>query len=132
MSGTVEDLVREAYERFNAGERDPVSELWHPDAEYVPDRRDPEPAPYRGLNAITGVFRSWVDAYPDLRVEPLQMRSVEDRVFVWARFLGHGAASEVAIDMERAQVYTLENGKIRRVEEYFDQKEALEAAGLSE
>src|SRR5262245_1575859 len=132
MSQQVEDLVRSAYDRFNAGEREPIPDLWERDAEYVPDRKEPEPAPYLGLDAIAGVFRSWVDAYPDLRVEPLEIRSTADRVFVWARFVGHGAGSGVAIDMERAQVYTVIEGKIRRVEEYFERPEALEAAGLQE
>ncbi len=132
MSQAPEDVVRSAYERFNAGERDPLPDLWHHDAKWIPDRRDPEPAPYLGLDAISGVFRSWVEAYPDLRVDPLEMRATGERVFAWVRFSGHGAGSRVAIDMERAIVYTVERGKVRLVEEYFDRAEALEAAGLRE
>ena len=98
MSQAPEDVVRSAYERFNAGERDPLPDLWHHDAKWIPDRRDPEPAPYLGL----------------------------------VRFSGHGAGSRVAIDMERAIVYTVEREKVRPVEEYFNRAEALEAAGLSE
>jgi ketosteroid isomerase-like protein len=127
MSRSPEDVVRSGYERFNAGDRDPIPELWHSDAAYIPDRRDPEPAPYSGLEAITGVFRSWVDAYPDLRVDPLEIRAAGKRVFVWARFHGQGATRWVAIDMERAQVYTVEQAKILQVEEYFDRDEALKA-----
>jgi hypothetical protein len=78
------------------------------------------------------VFHSWVEAYPDLRVEPLEIRQSDNQVFVWARFLGHGAASGVPIDMERAQVWTIEDAKIRRVGEHLDRSEALEAAGLTE
>jgi ketosteroid isomerase-like protein len=132
MSQENVDLVRSGYDRFNAGEREPPLELWHVDAEYVSDRRDPDPATYHGVGAIAGVFNSWVEAYPDLRVEPLEIRESDNHVFVWARFLGHGAGSGVAIDMERAQVWTMEDAKIRRVEEHFDRAEALEALGLSE
>jgi ketosteroid isomerase-like protein len=132
MSQENVEIVRSAYERFNAGEREPSPELWHLDAEYISDRRDPDPATYRGLAAIARVFRSWVDAYPDLRVEPLEIRASGHRVFVWTRFSGHGAGSEVPIDMERAQVWTVEDAKIRQAEEYFDSDEALEAAGLRE
>ena len=122
--------MRSEYERFNAGERDPSPDAWHPEAKWVPDSRDPEPAPYLGPEAIAGVFRSWVEAYPDLRVDPLEMGSTGERVFVWVRFSGHGAGSGVTIDMERAIVYTVKQGKVRRVEEYFDRAQALEAAGL--
>src|SRR5262245_56456642 len=132
MSQAPETVVRSGFERFNAGERDPSPELWHHDARWVPDRRDPEPAPYLGLDAITGVFRSWVEGYPDLRVDPLETRATGGRVFAWVRFSGHGASSKVAIEMERAIVYTVERGRIRLVEEFFDRYEALEAAGLSE
>ena len=131
MSQENVELVRAAYERFNAGDRAPSPELWHSDCEYVSDRRDPDPATYRGLAAITRVFHSWVDAYPDLRVEPLEILASGQRVFVWTRFSGHGAGSGVPIDMERAQVWTLEGGKIRRAEEYFDRAEGLEAVGLT-
>ena len=96
------------------------------------DRRDPDPATYRGLDAIGKVFRAWVDAYPDLRVEPLEIRASGHRVFVWMRFEGHGAESGVPIDMERGQACTVEDAKIWRVEEYFHRADAVAAAGLRE
>jgi hypothetical protein len=34
--------------------------------------------------------------------------------------------------MELAEIWTLEGGRIRRIEEYFDRAEALDAVGLSE
>jgi ketosteroid isomerase-like protein len=51
---------------------------------------------------------------------------------VWVRFSGHGAGSGVPIDMELAHVVTVEAGKVRRVEEYTERADGLEAAGLSE
>jgi len=121
--------VRLGYDRFNEGGRE-VSELWHVDGEYINARGDPEPAIHRGFDAIARVFRTWFEAYPDLRVEPLEIRPSGDQAFVWVRFSGHGAGSGVPIDMERAHVWTVEEGKIRRIEEYFDRAEALEAVGL--
>jgi ketosteroid isomerase-like protein len=53
-------------------------------------------------------------------------------VFVWVRFSGHGADSGVAMEMKLAHVLTLEGQKMRRLEEYFDRDEALEAVGLRE
>ena len=47
-------------------------------------------------------------------------------------YSGHGAESGIAMDMELAEVWTLEGGRIRRIEEYFDRAEALAAVGLSE
>jgi ketosteroid isomerase-like protein len=137
MSEAVEDLVRLGYEGFNA-ERTVASgfwvtsRFWHEDGEYVNARDDPEPAIHRGLDAINRIFLTWFEAYPDLRVEPLEIRSIGNRAFVWVRFSGHGAGSGVPIEMERAHIWTVEDGKIRRIEEYMDRDEALEAAGLRE
>jgi len=75
------------------------SRPWHPDAEHINARGDPEPATHRGLRAIASVFESWVEAYPDLRVEPLEIRSEGDRAFAWVRFSGHGAGSGLAMHM---------------------------------
>jgi ketosteroid isomerase-like protein len=132
MSQENVEIVRSGYERFNAGETEPPRDLWHLDGEYVPDRGDPDPGTHHGLAAIAKVYKSWTEAYPDLRVEPLEIRPSGNRVFVWVRFFGHGAGSGVAIDMERAQVWTVEDAQIRRCEEFFDRHRALEAVGLSE
>jgi ketosteroid isomerase-like protein len=54
------------------------------------------------------------------------------KFFVWVRFVGHGAGSGLPVEMEVAHVVTFRDGKIARVDEYYDRAEALEAAGLSE
>jgi ketosteroid isomerase-like protein len=48
------------------------------------------------------------------------------------RFTGHGADSGIAMEMELAHVVALGGGRTRRIKEYFDRAEALEAAGLPE
>ena len=126
------DFVLDGYARFNAGERRPELWFWHPDAEYRAAREDPDSAAHRGIEAIRKQFASWFDAYPDLRVEPVEAKANGDRVFLWVRFTGHGAASGAPLVMELAHVYTLRDGKASRCVEYMDRAEALEAVGLSE
>jgi ketosteroid isomerase-like protein len=130
MSREIEDLVRSAYAWFNREKEPPP--IWLPDGEFINARDDPDHAIYRGIDAIRKQHQGWVDSYPDLRVEPVEIRANGDRVFVWVRFSGHGADSGVAMDMELAHVLTFEGDKLRRQEEYFDRAEALEAVGLSE
>src|SRR5205807_9972455 len=114
----------------NAGERVPNADTWHVDAEYIPSRNDPDFAVHRGLDAVRKQFQSWVGTYPDLRVEPVEIRVNENRVFVWGHWSGHAGGSGVPIEMTLAQVWTVVGGKIRRCEEYFDRDEALVVAGL--
>jgi ketosteroid isomerase-like protein len=130
MSQETEELVRLGYEEFNR-EKGPPS-TWLPDGEFINSREDPDHGVYRGIDAITRQHQAWFDAYPDLHVEPLEIRANGDRVFVWVRFTGHGADSGAAMEGELAHVLTLEGGKTRRIEEFFDRAEALEAVGLEE
>ena len=125
----VEELVRSGYEYFNR-EREP-SPMWLPDGEFINSREDPDHATYRGIEAIRKQRQGWFDAYPDLHVEPLEIRVNGERVFVWTHFSGHGADSGVAMDMELAHVLTItDDGRTRRIEEFFDRGEALAAAGI--
>ncbi len=125
------DFLRDGYARFNAGERTAELWFWHPDAEYHAAREDPDAAVHRGIDAIRAQFTSWVDAYPDLRIEILEARAAGDDVFLWVRFTGHGAASGIPLEMELAHVYTVRDGRAARVVEYTDRGEALAALGLA-
>ena len=63
------ERVREQYARYNAGERVPGRWFWHDDAEYHTAREDPDHAAHRGIDAIGKLFASWLEAYPDLRLD---------------------------------------------------------------
>ncbi|MDP9270872.1 MAG: nuclear transport factor 2 family protein [Chloroflexota bacterium] len=135
----VEDIIRGAYAKFNRAKPDTSGEgklasldFYHPDAVYVNDANDPDPGIHRGIGAVREQVRRWVEAYPDLQVEPLEIQTNGDQAFVWVRFSGHGAESGVPIDMELAHAVTVKDGKVLRVEEYSNRADGLEAAGLRE
>src|SRR5690242_6476810 len=115
-------FVHDGYVRFNAGEplAPLVPQYYHADAEYHVAREDPDSAVYRGIAAITKQMESWIEAYPDLKLEPSNIKANGDQVFVWVRFAGHGAESALPIEMEVAHVITIRDGKFARVEEYYD------------
>jgi SnoaL-like domain len=70
--------VREQYARYNAGERAPGRWFWHEDAEYHTAREDPDHAVHRGIDGIGKLFASWLEAYPDLRLEIQQAEARGD------------------------------------------------------
>lgn len=123
-----ESLVRDGYAWLNR-EREPPP-TWLADGEFINSREDPDHASYKGIDAIRKQHQGWFDAYPDLQVEPLEIRANGDIVFVWTRFTGHAAATGMALEMEVAHVVTVDGGMTRRIEEFFDREEALAAAGL--
>lgn len=126
------ELVRYAYERFNERELHEHWRVWHDDGEYHVSRDDPDSTIHRGKEALQRHYASWLEAYPDLRVEPMEVRASGDKVFAWVHFSGSGAASDLPIEMELAHVLTVREGKIARLAEYMDRTEGLRAAGLSE
>ena len=136
----LEDFIRDGYARFNRAEPSPAGErklasldsFYHPEAVYVNDARDPDAGVHRGIEAVRQQVGQWVIAYPDLQVEPLEIQTNGDRVFVWVRFSGHGAGSGAPLSMEIAHVVTVEADKVLRVEEYSERDEGLRAAGLPE
>ena len=131
MSQENVDFVLASYEWGDREQRLAI-DWWHADGEYVNSREDPDHATYRGIDAIEKLFASWIEAYPDVRMRPLEAKANGERVFVWVRFSGHGAASGMPLEMEMAHVITLQDGRIRRLVECMDRAEALEAVGLAE
>jgi ketosteroid isomerase-like protein len=129
MSQENVDAVRRQHEHFGqTGEV--LSEIYDSDAEWIAAREDPDAATHRGLEAIRGYFAQWTGTFEsiDFRVE--ELLDGGQTVFAWIRFTGKGTSSGVPVEMEQAQLWTFHQGKVVRVEEYFDRNEALEAAGL--
>ena len=140
MPEDLEDFLRRGYVDLNRAMGDPsgeqlrswVTEYFHEDGVYVNPPDAPEPGEHPGIDGVWRQIFRWVEPYPDLQIEPLEIRTNGDRAFVWVRFSGHGAGSDIPIEMEVANVFTVEGGKVRRNEAYTDRTEALAAAGLSD
>jgi ketosteroid isomerase-like protein len=136
----LEDLIRRGYAALNQAMGEPsgeelrafFEEFWHSDGVYVNPPDAPEPGEHVGTDAVWRQIRRWVEPYPDLQIEPLEILTSGDAAFVRVRFSGHGTGSDVPIAMEVANVITVEDDKIRRNVAYTDREAALEAAGLSE
>jgi ketosteroid isomerase-like protein len=124
------ELLRTVEEAFNRRDLETAIGAYDPAAEWQMAREDPDTATLHGAEAITRLWESWLESYPDLRVEAQEVIPAGDRVFVWVQIRGRGAASGAEVEQEEAYVYTFSNGKITRVEEYFDRQEGLEAAGV--
>jgi len=126
-------IVLDSYPRLNTGDLATlVPQFYHPDAEWHVASEDPDSAVHHGIEAIRKHIETWIDAYPDQKIEPLEGRANGDQVFVWVRFVGRGAASGAGIEMKLAHVFTLRDGRCARVDVYYDRTEALKAVGLEE
>jgi ketosteroid isomerase-like protein len=138
MSQENVEIVRRSFELFNEVGADAFgsSDLWSP--EWVLDASRtgiPGLGVYRGRKEIETFFREdWFGAFPfeEWEVHVRELVDHGDRVTGISRQQGRGASSGVGAALELANVFTLRDGQIVRLELYRDLDEALEAAGLRE
>ena len=126
----VETLLRQ-YEQF-ARDGGIVADIYAPDAEWMAAREDPDAATHRGVEAIGAYFAQWFGAFEESKLQVVETIDAGDKVFAWVTFSGRGIRSGAPVELQQAQIFSFRDGKVVRVEEYFDRAEGLEAAGLAE
>src|SRR5690349_240326 len=77
----------------------------------------PNPGTLRGRDAIGGWFADWFLAFgKDYRFEVLESRDLGDRVLTVTRHRGRGRHSGVDVDRVMADIQTMRDGKVVKVE----------------
>ena len=130
MSEENVEIVRKALDALNARDRDLALSLMDPEIEY----RSPfEQKTYRGLDGMVRWREDMAAALEDFHFEDSRFLDAGgDRVVALYRMVVRGAASGVPVSQEAGALWQLRNGKLLKGEGFLDQREALEAAGLSE
>jgi len=86
-----------------------------------------------GLDEFLTAFREYLQALSDLRIEAERIIDLSgDRVLVLSRQTARGKQSGVPIEHEFGDVFTLRDGRVVRLESYWNRADAIRAAGLSE
>jgi ketosteroid isomerase-like protein len=130
MSEENVEVVRQAfaYEVYGVGDRAEAEAIFHPNVVLNPIDEKPS----SGFDAMRADMERWASAFDELEVTAEEFIDAGDRVLVTAYHRGRGKGSGVEIDTRFYELYTLHDGKVVRVDEFTDQPEALEAAGLSD
>ena len=93
----------------------------------------PEQPIYEGLEEARRFIREWTDPFESWQIEVETIRDAgDDRVVGVMRQRGRSKSTGLSVDMRYAQVWTISDGKLRRMEMYADTDEALKAVGLGE
>ena len=131
MSGETAAVVRAGFEAWNVGDMDALRETFDPGVTWRPPEGWPEPGPFVGREAVMRWFEQLREAYDDYVTELIgDLIEATDRVVVSQ--VWHGAGRGPEADIESTGVFTVRNGRVIDVEQFWDRAEALEAAGLSE
>jgi uncharacterized protein len=126
------EVVRHAFEAWNAGDVDAIAELITPKAEFIPLRAQLEGVPYRGAEGVRQFASDSAEEWEFLRISFDEFRDLGQRVLVLGHFDGRARGSGMDIRFPVGWVARLSAGKIAHVRTYSDQHQALEAVGLRE
>jgi ketosteroid isomerase-like protein len=141
MSGENVEIVRNAVDWFKAFMRDELSsdaylESFDPEIELLwRDRQEyPDfPQHLRGAAEFIAFSEQYRERWADLVQEVLETIDVPDgRVLLLTRQGGRGRESGVPIVIHFFQLWTIRDGRVRRIEYFRHRADALEAAGLSD
>jgi ketosteroid isomerase-like protein len=127
--------VWQAYAAANRRDFDVVLTGLAPETEYEyrpsADLIAPDQEPvFHGYDGYLRMWRTWLDAFEDLRFVPEELIDLGDRLLVTAEVSGHGSGSGVAVSEQVFQLFTLRRGLVLKQEDFVDRSQALEAAGL--
>ena len=135
MSQENVELVRRGWDAWIRGDMDALFEVFHPDVEWNTTHYEgwPEDDVYCGHDGVRRFFGEWLGSWERYETGVEEYLDAEgDRVLVLCWQRGFGPGSHVPVQMDFAQLCTLQDGLIRRMDAYSDRAEALEAVGLSE
>jgi ketosteroid isomerase-like protein len=135
MSQENVELARRYYEALNAHGRDfeATEHFRHPEMELY----DPPDFPDAGRSVGEAAFRIRLESYWELgfdgqyRVQEY-VDAGEEVVVIWQARVRTPHGGGFPVEATFGHVLDFEDGKIRRIRQYFTRTEALEAAGLSE
>jgi ketosteroid isomerase-like protein len=92
----------------------------------------PEQQLYEGIDGARSFIRTWSDVWDDWEIEADAFHDAGDKVVAVVRQRGRSKATGIPVDMLFAQVWTVRDGKVTRMEMYSDPTEALKATGLAQ
>jgi hypothetical protein len=86
----------------------------------------------KGLDGFVAFWREWLSAWDSWNLGPPEFIDVdEDRVLVSNEVRARSKTDGVELTIDAANLMTLHDGKLARIEFFFSREKALKAAGLS-
>ena len=108
-----------------------IAQTCDPEIEWVEDPRRADRRVYRGHEGVRESFERWLENFDEYGFELERIVDCGDKVLVVAREEGRGSLSGGIISQRNYAVYTFRDGKVARYEEFYEEQDALEAAGCA-
>jgi ketosteroid isomerase-like protein len=141
------DVVRGLLAPFEAGDIIPIfrdeavaaamieatADLFTDDFECVFVRQDLGRSTYRGVEGLRAAWLDWLAPWESYHAEVEQVIDLGDgRVLVLNRDHARPKDTEAEVSFPGAPVWTVRDGRVARIEFYWNRADGLAAAGLSE
>jgi len=122
MTDANEDIVRQGYAAFAAGDMETLRSLFAPDAVHVATGKSPIAGEYQGVDAILGYYGTLFELSDGTFAAELQSVRSEGDDTVVATHRDKGQRGGKTLDQDEDLTFTVANGKITRlVEKHSDQ-----------
>jgi ketosteroid isomerase-like protein len=121
--------LREMYGRRTVAE---AAELMHPVAEMRQPSALPDTDEYYGREELVRGTRHALEAFKEFRFDPEEVVDLGERALMRVRLSGRGRTSGIEFEQTAFHLWTFRDGMPWRCEVFFEEKAALEAAGLQE
>jgi uncharacterized protein len=136
MSHENVEIARRWYEPAAAGkaallaEMPRIMEFCDPEIEWSEDPTRADARTHRGREGVRAALEGWLDAFDEYSFTAQRFIDCGDQVLVIGVEEGRGAVSGAPVRTTNHELITIRDGKIVRFREFYDERAALEAAGL--
>ena len=131
MSQENVETFRRAIDAYNRRDIDAFLESFDPMVETHPltlAMFGQEGTVYRGHEGVRQFIRDVDEALREIQVEPVEIRDLGERIVARGRLRARGRASGAEIESPVSWLVDFKNGRVIRMRDYLDFREALEAA----
>src|SRR5262245_13047783 len=133
MSEFAIEFARRGYEAFNERGVDAILDFLEPDIEWVNLAPGTLSGTYKGHDGVRKFFTELYQDWEGVQIHPEEFIAVDDRyVLVLLRIWARGKVSGVGGDAPVAMLWTVGRTGAAQVRIYYNRREALEAAGITE
>jgi ketosteroid isomerase-like protein len=131
MSGENVEIVRSVLEAAQAGDDERVLAHFHEEIEMHEPVEMPGASVRRGHSGYREGRVALEETFREIAYEPEEFIDAGERVLVPIRYRGRARHSDLPIDALVYWLYAFRADKVIRVDVFFNETSALEAAGLS-
>ncbi len=132
MSQENVEIVRRIYDGWATGDLSAGVDDFDRHVVYVVSPNFPAFGVFVGLDGMRDFMRDFLEQWEQARFEAKRLQAVGDTVLAHVVQHSKGKASGIEGDLRYFMLFTFRGKKIVRIETVMDEREALEAVGLSE